>query len=236
MMDKNTDVWFCDTVVGQYVAKLEQQFYSDSIRNIHAATAVQTGMPLWLNPSETMITVGRDVLMEADASAWAEQSLDLLLMPHMHEYCGKPLGALEEAARVLKPGGRLVLTGFNPDSLWRFSSWFDSKRLPLREHCMKLPAFKRQLSDLGFVVEAGRFMAYVPPVGSNRALDFWRFLDKAGDRWWPHGAAVYGLVLVKQVVGLTPLEGLETLLDNGKEISFGMAKTGARGCCCRDGG
>ena len=80
-------------------------------------------------------------LMTADAMAWESHSIDVLLMPHSHETAALTQ-VLHEASRVLKPEGRLVLTGFNPKSLWFFSKWFDGVRLPKREHCLTLPALQ----------------------------------------------------------------------------------------------
>lgn len=45
-------------------------------------------------------------------------SLDAMVLHHALETSGDPRGALREAARVLVPGGRLVICTFNPLSLW----------------------------------------------------------------------------------------------------------------------
>ena len=46
---------------------------------------------------------------------------------------------------------------------------------------------------------------YRPPVSKETTMERLRFLDKAGDRWWPMAGAVYLLVAKKRVVGMTPL-------------------------------
>src|SRR5207244_2234170 len=50
--------------------------------------------------------------------AWANQSLDLVVLPHSLELARDPHLTLREVERVLMPEGRVVILGFNPASLW----------------------------------------------------------------------------------------------------------------------
>jgi len=45
---------------------------------------------------------------------FAEQSLDLVVMPHTLEFSRDPHSCLREVERVLVPDGRGVICGFNP--------------------------------------------------------------------------------------------------------------------------
>ncbi|WP_082790387.1 methyltransferase [Bergeriella denitrificans] len=189
--------------MGRYVAQKERAFFAQYAAAGKMRVAQLGGS--WLEPSENIVRVPEDVVMKADAMAWARGALDMLLLPHSHEYGGCPLRSLAEASAALQAGGRLVLTGFNPHSLWYASGWFDGVRLPERRHCLALPDLKRHAQALGFAVEYGKFMVYLPPVKGGGAIRFWQGLEKAGDRWWPQHAAVYGLVLVKQAAGVHPL-------------------------------
>ncbi len=227
MADKVLTGWFTQTEAGRYVAEQEQQFFLNSTNGLYADCVVQGTLhewPLW--PESGLIRVGRDVQMDLAESAWAAQSIDLLLLPHALECSGRPDWVLAEAYRALKPEGRLILTGFNPHSLWRFSSWFDGDCLPQKERCLPLPQVKRQAAALGFCVESGRFMVYVPALKSGKALRRWRFMEAAGDRWWPHAAAVYGLVLLKRQANmrLRPEFERETEEENG--MVLGVARAG----------
>jgi hypothetical protein len=64
----------------------------------------------------------------------------------------------------------------------------------------------RRLRDwlrlLSFEVEAGRFGCYRPPMGSQRWLSRFGWMESAGDRWWPVFGAVYFVVAVKRVRGM----------------------------------
>ncbi|HFC8843354.1 TPA: class I SAM-dependent methyltransferase [Neisseria oralis] len=223
-MIENQGVWFEETLVGRYVAEKEKYFFESNTQSSAAmGNIVQLGMDSWLRPSESIIYIPSDVVMDGTALAWAAQSLDILLMPHSHEYCQQPYVALVEAARVLKSGGRLVISGFNPGSLWGMSGWFDGNLLPEKKNCFTLPVFKKKVLSLGFEIEYGKFMVYVPPVKTESSLKFWQFMEKAGDRWWPAAAAVYGLVLVKREAGLTLLPEVENLLAT-EDVALGAAR------------
>jgi hypothetical protein len=55
---------------------------------------------------------------EHDALPFPDTSLDLVVLPHTLELSRDPHHTLREVERVLRPEGRLVITGFNPASLW----------------------------------------------------------------------------------------------------------------------
>ncbi|MEE2979141.1 MAG: class I SAM-dependent methyltransferase, partial [Pseudomonadota bacterium] len=58
------------------------------------------------------------VICRYDELPFASQSIDLVALPHVLEFTDDPHEVLREVARVLMPEGRLVITGFNPLSLW----------------------------------------------------------------------------------------------------------------------
>ena len=123
------EVFFMQTPMGQYLAQKEADFFRRHLQYLNGQVAVQLG-GIWQMPSENMIVVPRDVRMDAEMLAFETHSLDVLLMPHFLEISSADL-VLQEAFRILKPEGRLILTGFNPKSLWGLSSWFDGKRLQI---------------------------------------------------------------------------------------------------------
>lgn len=214
--------WFENTLIGQYAAEKERRFFARHMEAYGDVRSVQFGQA-WLRPSEKTVYIPEDIKMNAAAMAWDTHTLDMLLLPHSHEFSDAPLMVLAEASRVLKPHGKLVLTGFNPHSLWCCCRWFDGKILPKRENCFSLPRFKRYVRQFGFEIEYGQFMVYVPPVQKSGSLKFWRFLEKAGDRWWPQFAAVYGLVLVKRVACVTPLPEFEAEIAE-QPVVLGIAR------------
>ncbi|MCS4533711.1 class I SAM-dependent methyltransferase [Neisseria sp. CSL10203-ORH2] len=192
-------------------------------------------MDNWLRPSESHIYVYHDVLMKPDFLAFADSSLSLLLMPHTLEISDMPYQTLIEAFRVLEPEGKLVISGFNPYSLWYYSHWFNGERLPEKQYCQPLTNLKKQIKSIGFEIEQGQFMVYVPPVNTERSLKRWHFMEAAGNRWWPSAAAVYGLVLRKRIAGVRPLPEWERTMKNSDEMVLGMALSTTTGEAKRGG-
>jgi hypothetical protein len=55
---------------------------------------------------------------------------------------------------------------------------------------------------LGFEVDESRFGCYRPAVRSEKWLERWAWMDRAGPRWWPIVGAAYFVVAVKRVRGM----------------------------------
>jgi len=141
-----------------------------------------------------------------DELPFASQSIDLLVLPHVLEFAQEPHRVLREADRVLVPEGQIVITGFNPASLWGARHWVGRTGvrpfLPASSQMIALSRLKDWLKLLSFDVNRGRFGCYAPPVRSDAWIARWSFLEKAGDRWWPVLGSVYALTAVKRVHGM----------------------------------
>ena len=149
-----------------------------------------------------------------DALPFPSHSIDLVVMPHTLELSRDPHLTLREVERVLVGEGRVVITGFNPASLWALRQRLGQLRRgfgPGRARPAFLPRsgefigywrLRDWLRLLGFEIEAGRFGVYRPPFASQALLDRFGWLDRVGDRWWPVLGAAYSLVAVKRVRGM----------------------------------
>lgn len=135
------------------------------------------------------------------------RSVDLMLLPHTLEFTDDPHQVLREVSRVLTPEGHVVILGFNPFSLWGLWRLVMRRRgvAPWSGSFLQLARLKDWLKLLDFEFAQGSMLYYRPPLRSEPTMDRLRFLDKAGDRWWPMAGAVYLLVAKKRVVGMTPL-------------------------------
>jgi len=142
-----------------------------------------------------------------EALPFDARCVDLMLLPHTLEFADDPHQVLREVSRVLTPEGHVVILGFNPFSLWGLWRLALRKRgtAPWNGHFLQLNRLKDWLKLLDFEFARGCMLYYRPPLASDVAMDRLRFLDKAGDRWWPMAGAVYLLVAKKRVAGMTPL-------------------------------
>ncbi|CAM4037578.1 class I SAM-dependent methyltransferase [Bordetella tumulicola] len=147
----------------------------------------------------------RCVVAQPDALPFESQSVDLLVLPHAFECTNSPHEVLREAERVLMPEGRLVISGFNPWSLWGARN-----RMPGMEPWLphppsaqvSLPRLKDWLKLLSFEVGPGRFGCYTPACRTEKWLQRWHFMETYGKRWWALGGAVYVVSAVKHVAGM----------------------------------
>jgi SAM-dependent methyltransferase len=143
------------------------------------------------------------LLCETQALPLASQSMDLVLLPHVLEFSSQPHAILREAERVLRPEGQIVITGFNPLSLWGLRRALPSaqSQMPFQGQFIGLHRLKDWLTLLGLELNGGRFGCYAPPFAHEKWLSRSAFMEKAGDRWWPIAGAVYAVRAIKRVVG-----------------------------------
>ena len=218
---------------GRYVLRWEQAHLDCAVADIFGYHAVQLGvpeidtlaenrMPLRLCVSDRLADpASPPQALPGNASAgfgarqvavitrfeelpFATQSIDLVVMPHVLEFAQEPHQVLREVDRVLVPEGQVVITGFNPASLWGLRQTLArtgavNPYLPRGSQFISLPRIKDWLKLLSFETNRGRFGCYAPWAGSERWLARWSFLEKAGDRWWPVFGSVYMLTAVKRV-------------------------------------
>lgn len=169
-----------------------------------AATPAATGS----SPRAALVT-------DSAALPFPESSLDLVVLPHTLELSSDPHATLREVERVLVPEGRVVISGFNPTSLWGFRQsrghfyqrlGYQDLFLPKTGEFIGYWRLRDWLRLLNFEVESGRFGCYRPALTSQKWLDRFDWMDAAGERWWPIFGAVYFLVAVKRVRGVRLLE------------------------------
>ena len=153
---------------------------------------------------ETEVTTVR--LAHFEELPFAAQSLDLVVLPHVLESAHDPHQVLREVDRVLRPEGRLILTGLNPISLWGARQAMPRGLLPPflpREGSfIGVPRLRDWLKLLSFELERARYGCYRPPCRTQQWLDRMAFMERAGDRWWPICGAVYFVAAIKRVRGM----------------------------------
>lgn len=208
--------WF-ETPRGRYVLAWEQAQYDNAVDDVFGFHAVQVGLPSvdFLRESRVPLRIhagqerGCTLTCAATQLPLASHSMDLVVLPHVLELSEHPHQILREAERVLRPEGQIVISGFNPLSLWGMKRLLgatfgrsDSVEFPWRGRFIGLLRLKDWLALLGFELNGGRFGCYVPPFAQSRWLDRFAFMEKAGDRWWPIAGATYVVRAVKRSLGM----------------------------------
>ena len=191
------------TPQGAYVLDWELGQFDSAVEDVFGFRAVQVGLPEVDFLRQNRIPYRFSLALEPGAALAADplqmplaaQSVDLVALPHVLEGHPNPHDVLREAERVLMPEGQIVISGFNPASLWRFHSPGDVKLIGLFR-------LREWLRVLGFELNGGKLGCYVPPFRSRLWLDRFAFMEKAGARWWPIAGGVYVVRAVKRVHGM----------------------------------
>ena len=211
LMLNSLQAWFA-TPLGQYLGAQERACHDDIVADIFGFHALQMGLPdldlLRANRIPHKFVLGRasqvDVVADFVELPVESQSIDLLVMPHVLEFTQQQHQILREVDRVMMPEGRIVITAFNPWSLWGIRRWLraDNQQYPWNGNFISLVRMKDWLSLLGFDVSAGKLACYVPPCMREAWLQRFHFMEPAGDRWWAIAGGVYILEAIKRVQGM----------------------------------
>ena len=182
--------WFA-TPLGRYLLAREQAYFDQTVADIFGFHAVQIGLPHAPLPRRRAASrrAGRsttirppNVLADPHGLPFAENALDLIVMPHALEFTDDPHLMLREAYRVIRPEGQIVIAGFNPFSLFGAKRYFGRGATPpWNGNFIALYRLKDWLSLLGFDVVGGRLDGYVPPFAQESWLHALR-LFRAGGR------------------------------------------------------
>ncbi|MFZ2540147.1 MAG: methyltransferase domain-containing protein, partial [Gallionella sp.] len=167
---RNLSEWFT-TPQGGYVLEREQAYFDRTINDIFGFNALQFGLPEhdFLRSSRMPLRIcgadqaGVAVRMNGDELPFDCSSLDLVLLPHILEFSEYPHQILREVERILMPEGNLIISGFNPRSLWGLRKTLGGlcrivggkQDCPWNGHFIALPRLKDWLALLGFEVVGG---------------------------------------------------------------------------------
>jgi len=208
-----------ETAIGRHVRALEQRQIKSLVSNVFGYHAVQVSLPDWdllrtsrimhkwytqqqVNPSRHSADL---LATQPEALPFETQSIDLILLPHVLENAYDPHQVLREVERVLVPEGRVIITGFNPLSLWGLRERMVgiAPRLPAPvAHWVSPHRVSDWLELLSFDMEESFLGGYIPYCEERRWIRRWQFLEYMGRRWWPIGGAVYVIRAVKRVSGM----------------------------------
>ncbi len=160
----------------------------------HIRHAISLGGPL----------PGVEMVCAEDAWPVLEHAADVVLLQHALDFAVSPHRLLREAARCVRPGGHLLITGVHPWSLWGVRQ-LRAGDARLRVRCIAPARVADWLNLLGFALEKRRFGCYRPPLRSPCWQARLGGIEPWATRLQLPGGGFYLLVARKLVAGLRPL-------------------------------
>lgn len=211
MSTSNTFSEWLQTSHGQYLLAREQEFIDRSVADVFGFHAMQLGLPQHdlLRESRIPLRViagmeqGVQLELNVDELPFASDSLDLVLLPHVLEFNEHPHQILREVGRATLPGGHVIITGFNPRSLWGMQRLMVDKDVyPWRGRFISLPRLRDWLALLGFEIVEGYQACHAPPLISMGLMKRMHIISASHIPHWSMCGGIYMLKAVKTVPGM----------------------------------
>ncbi|WP_413692323.1 class I SAM-dependent methyltransferase [Psychromonas sp. KJ10-2] len=147
---------------------------------------------------------GEDIGLRSDLHhlPFQNATIDLCILVHELDFSSDPHQLLREIDRVLTLDGILIISGFNPYSLFGCRSLLSSKS----EHTARLFAPNRVidwLHLLGFEIKQKQHFDYISPQPKNAVL---ALIEKIGRQYLSTFCSIYFIVAKKQCTPMTPIK------------------------------
>lgn len=142
-----------------------------------------------------------DLLIDEQAWPFEPHSLDVLVLHHALDFTLSPHDLLREAALLVRPGGHLLLFGFNPWSLWGVAhllgrGWMGEAGF------ISATRLTDWLALLGFGVEKPLTGCYRPPLRSAGWLERLQWMERRGQNQALPCGGFYLLQARRQMPGI----------------------------------
>lgn len=211
--------WY-QTAIGQELLMAERELISRAISGRFGSMMVQLDSgahePLFekrLFGAGTLVSQLENralcpvVCAKSESLPFEPESIDMLLMHHTLDICDNPYQAVREGAAALKPGGLLIVLGFNPYSLWGLRALIQGRGEGTgiwHSRFIRSGRVEDWMHLLDFELERHEKHVFQPPYRRPGWLQRISLGARAQSRWLPFSGAVYLLVGYKQVLGRIP--------------------------------
>lgn len=135
-------------------------------------------------------------------------SIDTVLLHHALDFTTDPHQVLREATRVMKPGGHMVIVGFNPVSLWGLDKCLTRQSKKTLWQKSQLISHHRLIDWtklLGLTEERTLSDYYLPPFSSAKLRNRFMTIQAFGRKSMPGLGAFYAVMVRKDVASMTPI-------------------------------
>lgn len=141
-----------------------------------------------------------------EALPLSSESVDAVLIHHALDFTPDNHRLLREAARVVMPGGRILIIGFNPLSTWGVRKFFHWRnQLPWSARFISSTRVTDWLKLLDFKIDKVAHGGFLLPVNHARIVSSADRLNTVGNFTIPRMGAVYFISACKQVMPVTPI-------------------------------
>ncbi len=208
------------SILARSLADLEQRLLDDILKKKFGNELLQISMaggtPLYERSPITNKTLlhfeypveglGNAIVAQPEQLPIANEQMDLIILHHVLEYSRQPHQIIRDAQRALRSGGQLVITGFNPWSLWQLRKLLTLKRrAPWNGRYLSEQRLYDWLRLLDCKPEDTQFAFYGLPVGNQWLFTACRWLEIFLRRFNFHFGSCYVMVARKQIAGSIPL-------------------------------
>ncbi len=155
--------------------------------------------PSWRSGSQQAVADNEELPL-------ANDSMDVVVLHHALDFTEDNHRLLREATRVLRPGGQMLIVGFNPVSYWGFWRIFKRKiHVPWRARFIS----RRRLTDwlhlLDLKIDRVSYGLHFSPLKYSRLLKHAARFERLGNRLSSPLGGAYFVLCVKQVATITPI-------------------------------
>lgn len=136
----------------------------------------------------------------------ATDSIDVVVLHHALDFSDDSHRLLREVTRVLRPGGQMLIIGFNPYGYWGFWKLFKRKiNIPWRGRFIS----RRRLSDwlklLDLQIDSVAYGLHFPPMNILGSLKHAQKMERLGSKIRSPLGGAYFILCVNQVIPVTPI-------------------------------
>ena len=169
--------------------------------NLRFLSAIRKNPIYYCTAQASCSITGPKVLCQFDELPFESSSISLVIIAHALEFATSPQNILQEVYRVLKPGGQLVVLGFN---YWSMRSLYPN----IKKY--SIWTVRRWLRDMNYALIANKTFYFAK---KNR------WLELLGHLIMPKMGAIYLIYAQKKTVGMTPIASLNPILKTQQPVA-----------------